>query len=152
MSSNYKQIALAKDLAAALGLRNLGLTITESFDANKNPVIQVGTGTAGQPNALIRVIPQDWPEAKDILGLDQNIFCPSIVEVAFEANPTAGAGADISSWALKLPVLGEVLLRGARTKVFESAAGDSPDTDDLVDSKLKATFDPHSVYGMIANQ
>jgi hypothetical protein len=152
MASNYKQIALANDLAAALGLRKLGLAITQSFDTDKNPLIKVGTGSNGAAGCLIRIIPQDWPEAKDILGLTQNVFCPSVVEVALEANAAGGAGADINTWAVLLPVLGEAILRGARTKVYESSNGDSPDVDDMIDSKLKATFDPSAVYGMIANQ
>jgi hypothetical protein len=152
VSSNYKQLALAKDLAAALGLRKLGLAITESLDANKNPVIQIGAGTNGSAGGVIRIIPQDWPEAKDILGLDQNIFCPSIIEVALEANPAGGAGADINTWAVLLPVLAEVILRGTRVKLYESTAGSAPTTSDMTASKLKATFDTSAVYGMIANQ
>jgi hypothetical protein len=147
-----KAHSIAKDIASNLKLRQSGLAVTESIDSDQLPLVRIGTGVAGTAGALIKVVPQDWPLAKDILGLTALQFGPHKIQVVVEANPSGGAGADINTWAQKLPILGEVLLRGCRVEIYESANTNAPGPEDIVAGNLKATFDPHPQFGMIANQ
>lgn len=152
MATTKKALAMANEMAAELKQRQSTLAVAESFDSDQNPLVKVGTGTAGQKNALIKVMPIDWPLGKDILGLAQTVYTPHKVLVGFEANPAGGAGADINDWATLLVVLGVALSRGARVEVYESANGDSPDADDFISANLKAAYEPSMQYGMLSGQ
>lgn len=152
MATTKKALAMADEIVSELKQRQTALTVTLSFDSDQNPLVKLGTGTAGQKNALIKVMPIDWPLAKDVLGLAEVVFTPHKVLVAFEANNAAGAGADVNDWATLLVALGVALSRGARLEVYESANGDSPDADDLIAGNLKASFEPSMQYGMLSGQ
>jgi hypothetical protein len=146
-----KAIALANDLASSLKQRQ-ALAVAVSFDTDNLPLVKVGTGVAGAAGALIKLVPQDWALAKDILGLTANVYAPTKAQVLFESNPSAGAGADLMTWAQLLPIIGEVLARGCRTEVYTVANGVAPVAAGIIAGNLRATFDPSVQYGMIANQ
>jgi hypothetical protein len=149
-----KAVSIARDIASNLRLRQTALAVTESFDTDLLPVITVGTNVAKAPGAQIKVVPQDWPLAKDILGLTALAFGPHKIQIVLEANAEAGDADedDVNSWAVLLPIIGECVLRGCRVEIYNSATADSPDLADITAGNLKASFDPHVQFGMIANQ
>lgn len=147
-----KAISLSRDIAANLRMRQTALAVVESFDTDLLPVIRIGTGTIGDPGAVIKIVPQDWPLAKDILGNTALAFGPHKIQLVVEANNAAGAAADINTWAQILPILSECVLRGCRLEVYNSANGNAPGVEDITSGNLKASFDPHVQFGMIGNQ
>lgn len=146
-----KAIALAHEIASLLKQRQV-LAVTESFDTDGLPLVKVGTGVAGTAGALIKLVPQDWALAKDILGLTGNVYAPTKAQILFEGNNIAGAGADINTWAQLLPIIGEVLSRGCRTEVYTVANGVAPTAAGIIPGNLRAAFDGLVQYGMIGNQ
>lgn len=145
---------LAAEIASELKLRLPALAVAEAIDSDEAPLVKVGAGTAGSASALIKIIPQDWPLAKDILGLTATIFTPHKIQLVLEANHagTTDNVADILTDAQLLPILGVIVLRGCRVELYRSANGNAVGPEDIVAGNLKATFDPHPVFGMIANQ
>jgi hypothetical protein len=153
MATTKKAVAMAEELVSELKQRTK-LAVALSFDTDQNPLVQVGTGAPGAKGALIKVMPVDWPLAKDVLGLASPVYSPHKILVAFEAITVSNTGADTdpNTWEEKLLVLGAVLSKGTRVEVYESAAGDSPDADDMVPANLKAAFNPSVQYGMLSGQ
>lgn len=152
MATTAKAHDLAAELASILEQR-LSLDVVASNDSDENPVLTIGDNGAGDPGAVIKLKPQDWPLAKDILGLTANIFTPHVIMVCLEANQAgAVAEADINGWDILLPILGEVVLKGCRVEIYESANATPPAVAEMVEANLKATFDPSLYHGMIANQ
>lgn len=140
MATTKKALALADEIADALKKR-MSLTVAQSFDTDGNPLIKVGTGTAGDPGGLLKIRPVDWPLAKDILGNNATMFVPHVAQLVTEANATAGAGADINTPAQLLPLLAEPVARGIKLEWYNSANGNAPDPTDISASNLKATYD-----------
>lgn len=152
MTVNAKATHLAREIADKLKQRQ-SLTVSESMDSSGRPVIRVGAASAGNAGGLIRVEPQAWPVAVDVLGLAATQYAPLEIRVGFEANPAGGAGADVNSLAVITPILGECLSRGTRVKVYRSANGDNPDEADLDDASLLVyTWDFDPTQGIIGNQ
>lgn len=151
MATTAKAIAMAQELKDELKLRT-GLAVALKFDADQNPLIQIGTGVAGAKGALVKIMPLDWPLAKDILGLSSPVYTPHKIQVAFEAmtivvnNTGADTVTDPNTWAEKLAILAALSARGCKIELFESAAGDSPDADDLIDGNLKASYQASLKY------
>jgi len=150
MSKKAQALASAIASELAIRLKPAGLAVVEDTAADLMPLVKVGPQTAGSKSALIKVLPQDWPLAKDILGLAATIFGPHKIQVVLESNPSAGAGADIHAMDTLLPILAVCALKGARLEVYQSAAGNSVGVEDIVSGNLKATFD--NLHGMIGNQ
>jgi len=147
MATSYKAIELAHQIASNLKLRLPALTITEGFDTDESPTIQVGAGTAGSAGGFIKVRPVDWPLAKDSLGLTAPTYVPSVIQIGLEANP-AGAGADINDWATLMALIGEAVWHNATVEIFNSANGTAPTAATLVAANLQATFDSEIQYPM----
>ncbi|CAB4127220.1 hypothetical protein UFOVP75_88 [uncultured Caudovirales phage] len=149
-----KANAISHAIADALKQRlaSTGIAIAEGADSSGNPTIQLGAGTAGAAGGLIRIVPQEWALAKDVLGLTANIYTPHSAQICFEANVTSGSGADVNTIALQSLVFMEVALHGTRVDVFQTANGTAPVLASFVESNRKATFDGSIFQGMIANQ
>lgn len=152
MATTQKALNLIEDLAAKLAMRLPSLAQVKGFDSDQNPTLLVGAAAAGSAGALIKVKPQDWPLAKDVLGLTATIFTPHVIQVCFEANNAAGAAADVNSLAQIASIVMEVALRGTRVEIFSETNGAAVGVADLVDAKKVLTFDPLIEAGMIANQ
>lgn len=156
MATTKKALAMADELVSEIKQRKLvlGLDASVTFDTDQNPLVKIGTGAAGAKGALVKIMPIDVPHAKDILGLQSAVYTPHVIKVAFEAITVNGGGADVdpNTWVEKLTILGMLVKRGTRVELYESAAADSPDADDMVEAKLKATFEPSTQYPMISNQ
>jgi len=148
-----KARAIAAEIASSLKFRTT-LAIAESFDSDGYPLVQVGTGDAGDPGGLIKVMPQDWSLAKDILGNTATIYTPHVAKIVFEANAEEGGADedDVNTWAVLLPIIGEVVMRGTRVELYLSDNASAPDAAEIVADNLKATFDPMPTQGMIQNQ
>lgn len=140
MSTSAKALSLANDLADELKKRTT-LTVAQSFDTDGSPLIQVGTGSIGAAGGLLKVRPQDWPLAKDVLGLSANIYTPHVIQLVTEANASAGAGADINTPAQLMVLMAPALLRGCRFEWYNSANGNAPDATDITSGNLKASFE-----------
>lgn len=150
MATTYKAQAMSKELADRLKARlNGALTLVQGFDTDQNPYIEIGAGAAGQPNAIIKVMPVDWPLAQDVLGLTANAYTPHKICVVTEAVNTNGS---YLTRAQQLLIFGQVSLMGSRVEHYNSANGDDPDLDDIVPAKLVASFEPDLYYPMISSQ
>lgn len=151
MSKKAQALASAIASELALRLKAAGLAVVEDIAADLMPLVKVGPQTAGSKSALIKVLPQDWPTAKDILGLTGQIFGPHRIQIVLESNASAGAGADIHAMDTLLPILAVCVLKGTRLEVYQSANGNAVGVEDIVSGNLKATFDGQ-LHGMIGNQ
>lgn len=153
MATSKKALEMAAELLNELALRLPALAPVQTFDTDGSPLIQVGTGVAGSKGGMLKIMPQPWTLATDILGLTSAIYTPSVIRVGFEANPAGGAGADINDWPTLSAIVGAVALRGTRVEVYQSTAGVAPTAATLADAtKLVATFEPSLQYPMINNQ
>lgn len=142
MSTSHKAIALARELADTLKKRLSTLAFSEGFDTDGAPLIIIGDGVAGDANAVIKVNTINWPLAKDVLGLNQTVFTPHVIQVATEANPAGGAGADPLSPQQLLSIWGDVLLKGTRAEWYQSTSGVAPTASTYgTPSNLKASYD-----------
>jgi len=140
--STQKAIALRNAIKDGLFIR-LGLTCTESFDSDGNPLLRVGAASAGSAGCFIRVSAEGSIQ-KDILGLAQKVFTPHIVDVAFEGNDattTSTLPNVANTMAITTAILGEVLAKGAKTRVWLGPTGTAPsDTTFDTAGYLKATW------------
>lgn len=150
MSTTAKAQKLSAELADKLKARlNGALTVTQGFDTDQNPFIRVGTDSAGQPTALIKTMPQDWPLAIDVLGLTAPQFTPHKMCFVTEARTQNGGYLTHAQIAL---ILGQTLAFGTKVEWYESTNGDSPDLDDITAAKLIATYEPDQYYPLISSQ
>lgn len=140
MATTEKAMMLALALKDHLSKR-LTLAITSGQANDNNPTLSIGTGVAGTPNAFIKVKPATWPLAQDVLGNAARIYTPHLIQVVLEGNPTAGAGADVNGWDLLLPLLGEVLGKGTKVEMYNTANGTAPTEAGAITGNLKASWD-----------
>jgi hypothetical protein len=142
MSSPSTQKALdsALMLAQDIGLRLPSLAVTNSFDANGDPLIQVGAGTAGTASCLIRVAPNRGSQLfKDIVGNAQPVYANHVIQIAIE--DISGAGAFPLGLVNQFAILGEIMKRGFKVELYKSANGTAASVTILNDAtKLIATF------------
>lgn len=152
MATTQKAIDLLKDVAAELKLRRPALAQVLGFDADGNPTLREGGGSAGNDGFFLRIKPVDTIQ-KDVLGLTQQVFTPHVAQLAFEANfaGTTDNVADVQVWATKLAVLGALIARGVKVEVYESANGTFPVVGSLVAANLKASFEISEKYRMLAS-
>jgi len=154
MAISFKAIQLRDTLAADLALRTPSFTITKSFDSGDTdyvgaPVITWSADSSpgvGEQMAVIRVKQLD-AVGTDILGLTQNVFTPTVIQIGLEASSVSGAcELDVSNWLL---LIGECLKFGTLVEVYMSDDGTAPSTDNdscMVASKLQASFWPAIQY------
>lgn len=156
MANSYKAVALARELANKLYQRlPRTFVISQLFDTTDgNPYITINDGTpaAGEPNFLIKVKSVDWTTAQDVLGLNQTVYTPHVIQLVTEADPTGGAGADPTTRAQLLPVIGQCVLMGAILEWYESASGVAPSLSTITAGNLKSTFHPNQQYPLISAQ
>lgn len=156
MSTSYKAQAIANELADKLKSRGLSsLGVVQSFDTDSNPLITIGTGVAGTANAVIKVMPQDWPLAQDVLGNAANAFSPHQIKLATEADyaGTTDNVADADSKAILGPLLTQIIEMGTQWKWYESASGTAPTAATLnSESNLKSANDPDHYRPLLSSQ
>lgn len=152
MASSYKALAMANQLHDKLVIRIGSKVHDVSFDTDSNPLIAIDDGTpaAGEKNALIKILPDSWPLAKDVLGNTALQFVPHVVQVVMEA-PAGGAGQTFLDCQLLADILGECFRLGAKLDWYQSANGDAPSVDDIIAVNLVASFYP-DVYNKLTSQ
>lgn len=157
MATTQKAMELSAELADELRKRVSAsfVSIVETVDANQNPVITLSDGTpaAGEKTIVIRTIPMPWIFNVDSLGLTAGRFTPHIMQYCFEANPAAGAGADIITQVEMLPVLACITSRGTQVDGYLSTNGVVPTTA-IIDaaSVPTASYVPSLYWGFLAQQ
>lgn len=151
MSTTAKALALAAELGDELHKRLPALTYTTSTDTDGSPLIKFGAATAGAAGFLIKVRPVDWPLAQNVLGTAATIYTPHTCQIVTEANPSAGAGADINTPAITLAMLAATTKRGTKVEWYNSANGNSVDPSDITSGNLVATWDD-LYFPMMASQ
>jgi hypothetical protein len=159
--NSYKAMAIAHDLTDRLKARlNSSLAVVESFDTDGNPLITVGAGVALGANMVIKVRAQDWPLAKDVLGLSANIYAPHVVQFVTEANYAATSDnvADTLSPAQLLLLMGQIVLMGCAVEWYQTVTGVAPVASAITTTVsgnnlgLKGSFAPDERYPLISQQ
>lgn len=152
---SFKAREIAAELADELKIRMSALALSQTNDANGDPVITLGAGVALGRNAVIRVKAIEWALAKDSLGLPATIYTPHVIQIASEANYAATSDnvADTLTTADLLALLATCSKRGTRVEWWQEATGTPPavTTFDTA-SKLKATYEAELYWGMKASQ
>lgn len=153
MATTKKALAMAEELVSELKQRQSALAVVMSFDTDGNPLVKIGSGAVGAKGGLVKIMPIDWPLAKDILGLASQVYTPHKILLAVEANEAAAvAEADVNDWQTKLTMLGALLARGTRLEVYESANGTGPTVGTMIPGNLKGAYDPSAQYPLIQGQ
>lgn len=139
----FKATMLAQRLAESLKIRMTGLAFVESVGTNGDPIISIGPGTTRGANAVIRIVPEPTPTAKDIFGnASPNPATPHIVQLATEAN-FAGTTDNIAD-NLTRQQLGNILCdvfgTGCYVEWYEEADGTVPSETTFAANKLKASI------------
>ena len=153
MSTTAKAIELAHELADILKKRT-GAVVTEGFDASTDgphPTLLVGPGTIGSASAFIRIKPTDWPLSLNVIGLAGQVYATHTLQLVTEANPTAGAGADILTPQLVLSILGESTKLATRVEWYNSANGNAPEVSDIIVGNLVAKWESDLYWGTLAS-
>lgn len=107
-------------------LASRGLACVDGNDTDGCPTLAVGPGTAGSKSAFLKFSNIDWPNALNALGLAAGAYGPERVQLVTEANPAAGAGADILDLQTLANITGDVFKQGCKVEWFQSAAGTAP--------------------------
>lgn len=151
MANNYsaKAQALRDEFLTDVRQTLPALAQAKSFGSSGECDALIGAGTAGSDSAFIRVRPVPTI-AVDVLGLAQQSFTPHVAQVVFEANVTAGAGADIGTWATRMTILGGLIERGVRVELFFSATSVAVSSAAITGAPT-AVFNTHSQYGQMAS-
>jgi hypothetical protein len=141
-----KQVELALSLSQSLTRR--GFVCVNGFDTNGLPTIALGTQSAGQQAAFIRV--EAVPSiGTDSLGLTQRAFGPHVIQVVLETSSVANVALLLES--NKLPIMGEILGRGTRVELYLSSNGTAVAIGQIVSANLKATWDGFNLeFGVMA--
>lgn len=128
------------------------ITLQQSFDANGDATIQISDATPATTEkvAFIRVKAQDNTLVKDVLGLAQTVYTPSVVQVATEAVATNGSFLTAQNL---IDLLGTCLARGARTEWWQETNGTPPSVTTFnTAAKLLATYEPNLYFKQICSQ
>ena len=150
MSTTYKAQAIAHELADRLKV-SLALAVSESFDSDQNPLIQLGDAlTTGSEAALVKVEPADWPLAKDILGNSALQYTPHVVKLLWEAHHSSTAGFTAAD---RLQLMARAAEMGCEVRVYESSYGDGVVLADIDDEdKLVTAVSPDAWHPLISQQ
>lgn len=151
MSTTYKAIAIAHELADRLKFRSAALaalTFVESFDTDQNPLIAIGTQASTDSEAyLIKVMPTPWPLAQDILGNSALQYTPHQIKILKEASATGVTSADL------LQIYAQVADMGCEVKLYESSHGGGVVLADINDeTKLVTDAHPDLYHPLISGQ
>lgn len=157
--ASAKALDIAAQLAESLALRcsaaGLGtaLAVSTNFDSSGNPTILVGAASAGNAGAFIRVMNYPSPNSYDIIGNVAPVYTPHVIQVATEANPAGGAGADVNSLAQLGAVMLQCEVMGCRLELWQSANGTVPSVTTFgTASNLKLVFEANMYYPVVSDQ
>jgi len=144
MPTTYKAIASLRELVDLLKKSCTTLpVITESFDSNEDPVVTLSadaTPAAGEKVVVLRMKAIGAIGARDIFGNVAQQFSHHVIQICTEANPAAGAGADILTPAEILPIVVECGRKGSFVEWYTTAATVIPSTAAMVAGNLRSTW------------
>ena len=150
-----KQVKLADELVDELRKRCSTYIFTTGFDANGWPTISMtadATPATTEDNVFIRIRPRDWDLNKDIIGNDQIVYVPSVIQIATEANGTPALMLYVTK-AHALAVLAACLKRGCRTEIWEETNGSVPAvTTFATANKQKTANEPDLDWPLLSSQ
>jgi len=157
MPTNYKAHALFAELVDELRKRVSDYaSITESVDANGFDVVTLAadaTPATTEDIVVIRVRPRTWDLTKDVLGSAQNVYTPSVIDVATEVSGVATGIMDYVSVVHALAVLTTCAKRGTRLELWEETNGTIPSATTFnTAGKLKTSIEPELYWPLLASQ
>lgn len=144
-----KSLGLRDELASELKVRLSALAQVKSIGSLGEAELLVGAGTAGSDSVFVRISAISTIN-KDVLGLSQNVFTPHVAQVVVEGNVTAGAGADIGTWATRLAVLGCLVAKGVKVELYVRATGNAAAAAGITGAPT-ASFEIHPQYPMMSS-
>lgn len=130
-----KHVELALSLSQSLS--RAFTVVSNGFDSGGLPTVQVGTGSIGSQSAFIRVKAID-SIGTDSVGLTQRAFGPHVIQVALETSTIANVA--LLTEINKLPLMAEVVGRGARVELYLETNGTAATVSSIDSTKLKATW------------
>jgi hypothetical protein len=151
-----KQVKLADELVDELRKRvSSYANIATGFDSNGWPTIALNDGAPAttEDSVFIRVRPRDWNLQKDVLGLDQTVFVPSVIQIAVEG-PSSGVGLGryisvAHLWAIIL-TCGK---RGTRIEYWSETNTTAPSVTTFdTASKMLASQEPDLDWPLLSSQ
>ncbi len=155
MATSKKALELAAELADELRKRCDYDSIVESSDSSGNPLITLGDGTFNSEDdyVLIRVMPREWALAKDVLGSNQTVYTPSVIQVVVEGNTnTVGLAPWVAiqnAWA----IVATCAKRGTLLEYWQSAHTAEPTTTTLATaSNRKASVEAELYWPLLSSQ
>ena len=163
MSTTFKAQAIAHELADRLKVRPAinALGVAEATDADLNPIITIGVidltadpaGVTTVACAILKVEPQSWPLAQDILGNAAIQFTPHVIKILKEAGPAGTpTGGGLSSSAV-LELLAQCTQMGCRVEIYETESGGGVELADIDDAThLVDAYDPDAYHPLISSQ
>ena len=86
-----------------------------------------------------------------MIGQQATVYTPHVLQLVTEANPTAGAGADILSRQNILDVVGDSRQLGTRIEWYQSANGNAPEVSDITTGNLVAKYESHLYWSTLAS-
>jgi hypothetical protein len=119
MAATQKAVAISRQLAETLALRT-GLAAVQGVDASGNPTIALGTQSAGQQAAFVRV-KQDYDPALELDGIGnvQRRFAPHVIQVVLETSTIANVA--LMTEANKAKLWKELESFGTKVELYMTA-------------------------------
>ena len=163
MATTFKAGAIANELADRMKTRPAlnTLVVGQATAADLNPIITIGTldltatpvAATTVAAALVKVIPQSWPLAQDILGNTAIQYTPHTIQILKEAGPAGTpTGGGLTSSAV-LELLAQCAAMGCTVEIYETASGSGVLLADLgAAAKLVDTYSPDQYYPVISSQ
>lgn len=155
---SYKSQALAHDLADELKKRlpflTSTITVKEGADANGDATISIDDGTPATTEKVVFIRCKSWDGAgtlvTNIVGLPQESYAPSKIQIAIEAVATNGSNLAYDDL---LQLLSTCTSRGATTELWMETNGTAPTVTTFnTAAKLKSTWNPTLYGNMRASQ
>jgi len=139
MAATQKAVAIARQLAENLALRT-GLAAVSGVDASGNPTIALGTQSAGQQAAFIRV-KQDYDPALEVDGVGnaQRRYTPHVIQVVLETSTIANV--PLMTGANQVMMWKEVEVFGTKIQLYMTANTTAVSVTGIDAANLKATVD-----------
>ena len=116
-----------------------------SADSNGQPVLTLSADSSpatGEKVVVIRIQPNPWTLATDVLGNTAIQYGPHVIDICTEKN-YAGATddvADILTPVELLPILGDVIMTGCLVRWYQTANGTVPSASAMTSSNLIASY------------
>lgn len=139
---NIPSVASSRELASLLIKWFPTQTIDQSSDSSGNPVITISDGTpaAGEAVVVIRTLPISWPDAKDVLGLPQQVYSGDIVQFCTEASSGSVTLPGFVPISTLLPLIVEIGREGHFVEWYQSANGTVPAVAQMVAANLQGSW------------